>query len=1019
MARSTARLLLGDLRGPFGNRWRTSATVIWVILAGILISQVIFAFFALRATPKATWLTAEFISARTIAMVILAMVALRALRLVDAKLAERTFALDRQASILKLVFEEMSEGVDVYDNSRKVIYQNRAAREVVSSKEEIFNLQSFASEHTFFAEGDGRRCEIGIDDLPISRALKGETLEHFVLGVRKSDTEAVRWLDVSATPLRGADGVIVGGVAVFSDATERMRAERERSMLALIVEASADAIISLTPDFLISSWNPGAQRVFGYSENEALGQPRRMLVPPSRYTELDEISIRQVEGETLRGFETIRRRKDGSEFPVLLNIAPIFSQQGQILGYSDTITDITGLKREEELRNARDVAEEAARMRSQFLANMSHEIRTPLNPVLGMAQLLLLTPLDTRQREYVETIWSSGDLLRRVVDDILDYSKFAAGKLALEVRDFELAATVETTIDAMAERAAAKHLELVLSIEPEVPHTLRGDSNRLRQVLSNLISNAIKFTDHGEVVVMVRTLETLPGNTILGFTISDTGMGISEEVRAQLFTPFTQADASTARKYGGTGLGLAICRQLVERMGGAIGVESTPGAGSCFHFTARFENSQHRSHGGDPARMGLADKRVLIVDDNASQRALLSKQLTAWHMLATCAESGVAALTTMHEAAAAGRGFRAVLIDMEMPAMNGRELAHAIRSNPRFGATRLALMLSPTADASALKVPEEVDALLFKPLKRAPLIQTLCVLTTVDSPNCVASYSRLGLEQRSDDTPAPVVRAPRPARVLLVEDDKINQMVALNQLEYLGYCADVVDGGEAALRAIDRTAYDIVLMDCQMPAMDGYQTSALIRKREGQQRHATIIAMTAHAMEGDREKCLDAGMDDYITKPVDLKILAEKLNQWLTRTPAPISEAPPASPPRSSLVRIDATLVADLREISRKCGYDVLRKAAEIFFSEAPQRIADLRATIGVHDLARAAQIAHQLKGAAGCVGITSVRELCAEIEANSRKGNAENTEALLRDIETEVSGAREVLLPDEDQANV
>ncbi len=432
----------------------------------------------------------------------------------------------------------MTEGVLVVDPTGKVLYQNRRAGGILGTEADNFDLDSYSREHNYFVFDGVTERPLGIEDLPISLALKGETIEHFVLRVGGPDRRDSVWHDVTALPLHDDKGVTIGAVEIFSEATERIRTDRERSMLASIVEASADAIVSLTPDFRISSWNPAAERLFGYRAAEAIGQMRTMLVPPSRTDELEELSARQTRGEVVQSFETFRLRRDGSEFPVLISIAPILSEQGRILGYSDIITDISERKREEEMRTARDVAEEAAKLRSQFLANMSHEIRTPLNPVLGMAQLLLLTPLDSRHREYVETIWSSGDLMRRVVSDILDFSKLAAGKMSLDICDFDVVATVEAAVESMAERADTKHLELALAVDPDVPHTLRGDPNRLRQVLTNLLSNAIKFTDHGEVIVKVESVESSADKTKLGFKVNDTGIGIAAEALQELFQPF-------------------------------------------------------------------------------------------------------------------------------------------------------------------------------------------------------------------------------------------------------------------------------------------------------------------------------------------------------------------------------------------------------------------------------------------------------------------------------------------------
>jgi PAS domain S-box-containing protein len=777
-------------------------------------------------------------------------------------------------------------------------------------------------------------------------------------------------------------------------------------------------VISLTPDGRISSWNPASEWLFGFREAEAIGQSQMIFVPPSRVTEAEQLAARMRDGETVKGFETSRRRKNGSEFPVLLSVAPILSASGHILGYSEILTDVTDRKREEEMRESRDIAIESAKLRSQFLANTSHEIRTPLNPILGMAQLLLLTNLDARQREYVETIWSSGDLLLSIVHQILEFSKLSAGKLAIENIDFDLAAAAEASVESLAERA--RPLELALAIDPDVPQNLRGDPNRLRQVLTNLIGNAIKFTEQGEVVVSIRTESRSDGEIVLAFSVADTGIGISEDSQRKLFQPFIQADGSTARKYGGTGLGLAICRELVERMGGSIGVESTPGNGSLFHFTARFGISDEQARPFDAKRLGLIGKRVLVVDDNASYRVILAHQISAWNIEGTHVGSGVEALTMMREAVAAGRPFHAALIDMHMPGMNGRALAHAIRSTNRLSATPLVILGSTTTDSTDGPIAREVDAWMVKPFKREHLFATLCKLLADQSPDAgyANSHQVASIEAVINRAPA-VPRAINPARILLVEDDHVNQKVALNQLEHLGYGVRVVDGGKAALEELDQSRYDLILMDCQMPSMDGYQTAKLIRLGEGRQHYTPIIAMTAHAMEGDRDKCLAAGMDDYISKPVDLTVLGNKLAKWLQPThPEPAREVRADAPSPEELTSgIDTAIIDDLREISKKCGRDVLRQAVDIFATEAPLRIADIRAAISAHDTARLAEIAHKLKGASLCVGAARVGMLCGEIESHARDGG-HHVQELLPEVVKEVSSAIEKLLASVNSTN-
>jgi PAS domain S-box-containing protein len=1006
-----ALLLADDYNTGSRDPWRTAGAVIWIAFGSTLLVLLGVAFLSPQIAAVAWRVPPGLLALAIVATSLLALAGLRTLHSIESRLAQHTLGFERQSSMVSLIFKTMTEGVVVYDAQMNALYKNPRAEQILGDDLET---PAFLPEHSFFIEDGGDERQLDLDELPLPRALRGETSEHLVIRISGPRVQGAAWFEISTLPLRNRDGVIIGAMVVFYDATERQRIVSERQLLASVVESSADAVMSLTPDGLISSWNPASERLFGFSEAEAVGQSRMTFVPPQRVAEIDELSAHLVKGESVRAFETSRRRKDGSEFPALLSLAPILSAKGKLLGYSEIIANVSESKREVAMREARDVALEAVKLRSQFLANMSHEIRTPLNAVLGMAQLLMLTQLDDRQREYAQTVWSSGDLLLSVVNDILDFSKLTAGKMSLDNREFDLATAAEAAVESLAARAKAKHLELALAIDPEVPQNLRGDPNRLRQVLINLIGNAIKFTDHGEVVVRVKAIETSALHTILRFTITDTGIGIAQETLQRLFQPFTQADGSTARKYGGTGLGLAICRQLVEKMRGSIGVDSTLGNGSVFHFTARFENSDQPDRSLDAWQRGLASKRVLVVDNNESQRVILANQLAAWNLDATHVESGVEALTMMREAVAVGRPFHVALIDMNMRGMNGRALAHAIRSYEHFAATRLVILASLSEESSDAPLPKEVDAWLVKPFKRARLIDTLCALVSENSPSRSGSSSKRLLATQDGDVSAQLPPAAiKSARILLVEDDLVNQSVALSQLEHLGYKAEAVDSGAAALRALHQSNYDVVLMDCQMPLTDGYQTTALIRQEEGTRRHTNIVAMTAHAMDGDREKCLAAGMDDYVSKPVDLTVLSNKLKKWLSRvTPQAGSDGLAPAAPLELTPSLDSAVIADLREISKKCGRDVLRQTAEIFFAEAPKRIADLKSAIGAANSMQVAATAHRLKSAAVCVGLARVGKLCAEIESRARQGDTELAGGSLREVETEISHVRELLLP-------
>ena len=741
---------------------------------------------------------------------------------------------------------------------------------------------------------------------------------------RSGDRRLISWTNTVLLDTEGKTKYIIGtGI----DITEKKRAETElrqtEEKYRSIFENSIVGIFQATPNGRLLSANSALAKIYGYESpqdfiSSATRIGEQIYVNPA----LRQALVEQMQTQDqIADVESQVYRKDGSITWISESLRAIRNDSGEVLRYEGSAVDISEAKRaeaerqriqeQEVLRNrqlaeqnealdlARKRAEQAAQMKSTFLATMSHEIRTPLNAVLGMTGLLLDTHLDAQQYDFAETIRNSGDNLLMLLNEILDFSKLEAGEMELEILDFDVVSCAEEVTDLLAASAHAKQLEIAVWVEPEVPMRLRGDVSRLRQVLTNLVSNAIKFTVAGEVVIRISLQsetepETKSGSAIatLLFSVEDTGMGIAPEGLKKLFLPFSQVDASTTRKFGGTGLGLAICKQLVELMGGTIRVSSALGQGSKFQFELAFEKQPQVV----PSASGsLRRLRLLIVDDNATNRKILWHQATHWGMQVEEAAGGEEALRMLQSRLFYNR-YDIIILDMQMPDMDGEAVGRAIKANPLLANIRLVMLTSLNQKSGMNRVQElGFSAYLVKPVKQSRLFDCLMQVThsEIGTIDLTVRDDRPSQSVPAQSVPAnalvpaitDVDRPSKKLKILLVEDSLVNQKVALNQLKNLGYTADVAANGREALDLVLQIGYDLIFMDCQMPIMDGYEATQAIRGLQDHEpqdstRHPVIIAMTANAMKEDHDRCIQVGMDDYLSKPVQKQVLADKLIHW-------------------------------------------------------------------------------------------------------------------------------------------
>ena len=775
------------------------------------------------------------------------------------------------------------------------------------------------------------------------------------------------------------------------------KSESKSKLLATIVEQSSEAIWTTDLDGSVTSWNSGAATMFGYPPAEAIGRP--LTVSESTPQEEAARMRRLLAGEKF-SYDARATTRAGTSIDIQVAVAPLLDESNQCVGRIAVARDVTQHKRSEEaLRLAREAAETASHAKSSFLARMSHEIRTPMNGVLGMTELLLETGLTGTQRKYAETVQRSGKNLLGIINDLLDFSKIEAGKLELEKVEMDLRRTIEDIVELLAERAHRKGLELACSIPGDLMTQVRGDPLRLGQILTNLLGNAIKFTEQGSVVIRVASVAQTAKNVTMRFEVADTGVGISQTALSRIFEEFSQVDGSTTRKHEGSGLGLAISKQLVEMMGGNIHVNSEFGVGSTFWFTISLEKQPVQSQGDPHAKpLGLlTGVRALIVESSAVHRGILQGHMSNWEMSIRVAETPKQAIDLLAQAAARSVPFDIAVVDLGLPGMDALELARTIRARADIGKLRLVMLTRRHVDMRNAQ-DAGFNACLVKPVRQTMLYECLV--------NIMAGRPQEALAAPAVSKPATTAPTSVRGNILLVEDNLINQQVALGILQIQGYSVTVVSDGREALEAHAQGDFDLILMDCHMPEMDGYEATREIRRRErlSSGKRIPIVALTANAMARDREECLNAGMDDHLSKPFNMLVLQEMLARWLAPTESKQTEAAELAAQATAKAAevLDRQMLDQLSKVVTNGKPELLSRVIKLYLVESPKLIQQLQQA-GMEDNApQIASCAHALKSCSANVGATLLSRYCTDIEASARRGDTDDARKILAKVEAE-----------------
>jgi two-component system sensor histidine kinase/response regulator len=798
----------------------------------------------------------------------------------------------------------------------------------------------------------------------------GDTMED-IEAYFKPDTGEKLYVQVLKAPVYDASGKICGVQGMFWDVTQRIRSEesahKSDSRFRKLVHSSLIGIMVADLDGGILDTNEAFLKIVGYTRDDLeSGELRWDVLTPAEYREGDLAALEQIRTAGFcEPFEKEFFHKSGMRVPILIGAARLDESTNECICF---IIDITRQKHtEQELKAAKLAADSANQAKSQFLANMSHEVRTPMNAIIGMTELVLHSPLQPKQTEYLRMVLQSGESLLQVINDVLDFSKVESGKLELERAPMSIRECLGDALKTLALRAHDKELELALDVPADTPDWVLGDCGRLRQVVVNLVGNAVKFTPKGEVVVRVRAHKEFGADIELQFCVRDTGIGIPRDKLAKIFEPFEQADSSTTRQYGGTGLGLAIVQRIVDLMGGQVWVESEVGKGSEFYFNAHFERCAEPQVDQSP-RIAIRGTRALIVDDNATNRRIVEEMLQQWQLIPAMCSGATQAMALLREAFDRGRPFELVLTDRNMPDGDGMALVEMMRDDVRLAETRVILLSSvdrpeDTENCERLNVVQR----LTKPVKQSELFDAIVAALEIAPP-----------ERKPLDTSEGAFQPSRPLKILLAEDSLVNQRLATALLERYGHRLTVAGNGVEALSALERESFDLVLMDVQMPEMDGLTATRKIREREAiQGGHTPIVAMTAHALKGDRERCLDAGMDEYVSKPVRERNLLAAMRAVLgDGVPGPVADEVTTGSETNGQV-IDW-------EVARKvCGGDeaLLRDIVEAFLEEGPRRMTEIREAIDTENYELLNRAAHTIKGSMRYFGAQAVFDRAFALE--------------------------------------